>query len=110
MSSSPSGRAPWVTRKLCGADGQTILIVLLMFVLTLGLHIWYNLTFVQHQGRYLFPALIPISVGLAAGLAFWLRPLTNYWPAAGYLLPLGLALTLIPLAWYALFWIIIPLL
>jgi hypothetical protein len=28
----------------------------------------YNLTFVQHQGRYLFPALIPIACLLAAGL------------------------------------------
>jgi hypothetical protein len=110
ISSSPRGSALWVTRKFCSAGGQTILILLLMFVLTLGLHIGYNLAFVQHQGRYLFPALIPIAAGVVAGLAFWLRPLTNRWPAAGYLLPLGLALLLIPLAWYALFWIIVPLL
>ena len=36
---------------------------LLAVVLAYG---WYNWTFVQHQGRYLFPALLPIS-GLAAG-------------------------------------------
>jgi len=34
----------------------------------------YNVTFVQHQGRYLFPALLPI--GLAFALGWWevLRP------------------------------------
>jgi glucan phosphoethanolaminetransferase (alkaline phosphatase superfamily) len=30
--------------------------------------LWYNLTFVQHQGRYLFPALIPIATAVALGL------------------------------------------
>ena len=30
---------------------------------------WYNLTFVQHQGRYLFPALIPIGTASALGLS-----------------------------------------
>ncbi len=30
--------------------------------------LWYNLDFVQHQGRYLFPALLPISLLAAAGL------------------------------------------
>jgi len=29
--------------------------------------IGYNLTFVQHQGRYLFPSLIPLGIFLAAG-------------------------------------------
>lgn len=29
--------------------------------------VWYNLSFVQHQGRYLFSALIPISAFLVAG-------------------------------------------
>jgi 4-amino-4-deoxy-L-arabinose transferase-like glycosyltransferase len=29
--------------------------------------VWYNLSFVQHQGRYLFPALIPIAAFLAVG-------------------------------------------
>ena len=83
-------------------------ILLLTFILTMGLHIWYNLTFVQHQGRYLFPALIPIATGVVVGLAFWLRLLTRRWTAAGYLLPFGLALILLPLAWYSLFRIIVP--
>jgi hypothetical protein len=32
-------------------------------------YLYYNVTFVQHQGRYLFPALIPI--GLAFAIGWW---------------------------------------
>jgi hypothetical protein len=35
---------------------------------TLLSYLWYNLEFVQHQGRYLFPALIPIGLAFALGL------------------------------------------
>lgn len=45
------------------------IILILLFVLTLGGYLYYNLTFVQHQGRYLFPALIPI--GLAFAIGWW---------------------------------------
>ena len=31
---------------------------------------YYNLTFIQPQGRYLFPALVPISLFLSSG---WLQ-------------------------------------
>jgi TRAP-type C4-dicarboxylate transport system permease small subunit len=44
-------------------------ILILLFVLTVGGYLYYNLTFVQHQGRYLFPALIPI--GLAFAIGWW---------------------------------------
>jgi len=44
-------------------------ILILLFVLTLGGYLYYNLTFVQHQGRYLFPALIPI--GLVFAIGWW---------------------------------------
>jgi len=37
-------------------------------LLTILSYVWYNLTFVQHQGRYLFPALIPIGTAAALGL------------------------------------------
>lgn len=39
--------------------------------LSLLLYLVYNVTFVQHQGRYLFPALVPIALGVALGLE-WL--------------------------------------
>jgi 4-amino-4-deoxy-L-arabinose transferase-like glycosyltransferase len=34
---------------------------------TLASYIWYNTQFLQHQGRYLFPALVPISLVVALG-------------------------------------------
>ncbi|GAB4266021.1 MAG: hypothetical protein Kow0080_06840 [Candidatus Promineifilaceae bacterium] len=76
--------------------------------LTFGLHIGYNLTFVQHQGRYLFPALIPIGLGVAVGLGVWLRPFARRWPVVYQLLPLGLGLSMALLNVYAIFRVIIP--
>jgi len=84
-----------------------LLVLGLTFLLTLALHVGYNLTFVQHQGRYLFPALIPIAVGFTAGLGYWLRPLIRRWPRAGWLLPLGIAAVLGGIALFAL-WRIVP--
>ena len=84
-----------------------VLILGLTFLLTLALHVFYNLTFVQHQGRYLFPALIPIAVGFAAGLGYWLRPVIQRWAWTAYLLPLGVALLLGGMSLYAL-WRIVP--
>lgn len=83
------------------------LVLGLTFLLTLTLHVFYNLTFVQHQGRYLFPALIPIAVGFTAGLSYWFRPLTRRWPWTGYLLPLGYAVMLGSIALFSL-WRILP--
>jgi 4-amino-4-deoxy-L-arabinose transferase-like glycosyltransferase len=59
------------TRKLPKSTQQPYggLLLSLMFVLTLGGYLYYNVTFVQHQGRYLFPALIPI--GLAFAIGWW---------------------------------------
>ena len=36
--------------------------------LTLLSYLWYNCKFVQHQGRYLFPALVPLGLFFALGL------------------------------------------
>lgn len=88
-------------------SNRQILVLASTFLLTLGLHIAYNLTFVQHQGRYLFPALIPIATGYAAGLGFWLRPFVTRRPWVGFILPLGLALLLGGISIYAL-WRILP--
>jgi hypothetical protein len=37
-------------------------------LLTLLSYLWYNGKFVQHQGRYLFPALVPLGLFFALGL------------------------------------------
>jgi hypothetical protein len=67
--------------------------------------LWYNLTFVQHQGRYLFPALVPIGAAVALGLHQLARLLPESmrdWGVAAALA--GLAL----LDLYALFRVIVP--
>lgn len=79
-----------------------LLVLGLTFLLTLALHVVYNLTFVQHQGRYLFPALIPIAVGLTLGWGYWWRPVARRWPWAEYFLPLGLGVVLVGISVFAL--------
>jgi 4-amino-4-deoxy-L-arabinose transferase-like glycosyltransferase len=90
-----------------GQKSLQVLVLGLTFLLTLALHVGYNLTFVQHQGRYLFPALIPIAVGFTAGLGYWLRPVVRRWPWAGYMLSLGFAVLLGGISLFAL-WRILP--
>jgi 4-amino-4-deoxy-L-arabinose transferase-like glycosyltransferase len=46
-----------------------VVLLFLAVLLTLLSYLWYNTKFVQHQGRYLFPALIPL--GLALALGWW---------------------------------------
>lgn len=76
--------------------------------MSLAVYLTYNVTFVQHQGRYLFSALVPIGVGVALAWALLVRPLTDRYPAAGYLLPLGLAALLVGLDLLALYRFIVP--
>jgi 4-amino-4-deoxy-L-arabinose transferase-like glycosyltransferase len=57
---------------------------------------WYNLTFVQHQGRYLFTALIPLGLVFAAG---WRRVLSGTWREQDVALIVAVAAGA---AWYAL--------
>lgn len=52
-------------------DGVKILTV--SAGLSVLLYLYYNLSFVQHQGRYLFPALVPIGLAAAVGLWQWAR-------------------------------------
>ena len=50
-------------------------------LLTLLVYAWYNTQFVQHQGRYLFTALIPIALAFVAGWDGAIRPRTGRWLA-----------------------------
>ncbi|MGD2206080.1 MAG: hypothetical protein PVH17_04795, partial [Anaerolineae bacterium] len=42
-------------------------LLMLLGILTLASYVWYNTQFLQHQGRYLFPALAPISLAVVLG-------------------------------------------
>lgn len=64
----PVCRKPSLLRSRC-------LLLGLSAALTLSAFLWYNLTFVQHQGRYLFPALIPVGLAAALGLDTWAEAL-----------------------------------
>ncbi len=43
-------------------------IMALTALLVAASHVWYNLKFLQHQGRYLFPAIVPLGFCFAVGL------------------------------------------
>jgi 4-amino-4-deoxy-L-arabinose transferase-like glycosyltransferase len=51
-------------------------------LLTLLLYLMYNVTFVQHQGRYLFPALVPMGAGVALSLDWLLSRRVARWTGA----------------------------
>jgi 4-amino-4-deoxy-L-arabinose transferase-like glycosyltransferase len=55
-------------------------LLLVVFLLVTAQHVSYNFKFVQHQGRYLFPALVPIGLGFALGLREWMNALTRLTP------------------------------
>lgn len=78
----------------------TALLVLLQFA-------YYNAEFLQWQGRYLFPALIPIAFTLVLGVDQWRARLLGNWEAARWLTPLAL-ICLVPLDVYLLFRVIAP--
>ncbi len=60
-------RVPRAWRELEREQRVPWLLLAGSLLLTGASFIWYNLSFVQHQGRYLFPALVPMSLLLAAG-------------------------------------------
>lgn len=79
-----------------------------IFGFNLLLYLAYNLTFVQHQGRYLFPSLIPISIVVALGIGIWVMPFKRWGRGFIYSVPALFALALFSLSLLALFRFIIP--
>ena len=63
-------------------QGDRLIILLITFLLAVALYLYYNLTFVQFQGRYLFPALPVIALGASLSLNQWSRWLTSILPYA----------------------------
>lgn len=90
-----------------------LLTLLLVSLFTAATHVYYNLTFVQHQGRYLFPALVPISIGVALSLDVWVlafssRTRSEWATFFKPMIPLGLGLLLAALDLVALYKFILP--
>jgi hypothetical protein len=59
----------------------SLILLLCSGLLTLGSYLWYNLSFYQAQGRYLFPALIPIGLAWTLGMEESLRRRSAPWLA-----------------------------
>jgi 4-amino-4-deoxy-L-arabinose transferase-like glycosyltransferase len=60
------------TRRNAIRRAQLFFLTMTVFFVVLA-YLYYNRTFVQHQGRYLFPALIPLALGVALSLGALLR-------------------------------------
>jgi hypothetical protein len=84
--------------------------VLLLGLLSLNtlLYLTYNITYVQHQGRYLFASMVPLGVGVAVGLEPYVKPIARRWPWTAELFPILFAGSLALLCAYALRTHIIP--
>jgi len=54
-----------------------LILFLVSVILTTAAFVWYNLSFVQHQGRYLFPALVPLGLAVALATDQWVRLLPS---------------------------------
>ena len=77
----------WRERRLRLDEGtqRAASLLVLWLLLTGASYLWYNATFVQHQGRYLFPALVPTAVFFALGWREALRPENARWLAVALL-------------------------
>ena len=53
---------------LARANLRGAILMLLWGLITLAGYLWWNASYVQHQGRYLFPAIVPLGAAFAIGL------------------------------------------
>ncbi len=83
---------------------RTIALTLLV-LFTFAYYVLYNFTFVQHQGRYLYPALIPIGLMFSIGVERWTRLLPR---PVGLAVYAGVFAALAALDVYALYRFVIP--
>lgn len=79
-------------KRPCGIGDWGLGLLATSTLLTFLVYAWYNAQFVQHQGRYLFTALIPIALAFGVGWETVLRPRVGRRLAGGLvLLAFGLA-------------------
>lgn len=70
-------------------------------------YLYYNIEFLQWQGRYLFAGLIPLAWLLVYGLDFWRGLILSRWAASRWLTALAM-MSLFTLDMYLLFEVIVP--
>ena len=95
-----TGEARAVERQIFLVFAAAVLLVALAYI-------YYNIEFVQWQGRYLFPALIPIACALVYGLEYWRQRLLSRWEASRWFTVLAM-LCMVALDVYLLFRVIVP--
>ncbi len=79
-------------RRPGGHSTAALALLIASTTLTLLVFAWYNTQFLQHQGRYLFTALIPLAIFFSLGWEEALRPRANLILAAALVL-FGFGLT-----------------
>ena len=108
LSAAVSVGALWTLRRVWRQNNQAVRRALLLLGLAalgaVGGYLWYNLSFVQHQGRYLFPALLTFGLGWAVGLAALAQPGVSRTAAAVAVAGGLLTLALAPGRWTLLLW------
>ena len=96
----PDAAGPRMSADAIIVLSATMLLVALQFI-------YYNIEFQQWQGRYLFPALIPVAFMLVYGIDRWRARLLSRWEELRWLTPLAMT-SLVALDIYLLFWVIVP--
>jgi 4-amino-4-deoxy-L-arabinose transferase-like glycosyltransferase len=93
--------------ELNGPQRDALIVLAAVLVLVVIQYITYNLDFIQFQGRYLYPALLPLAALVAVGLGGWVALVENRFPALVWLPVTGM-IGLAVFAWYALDTYIVP--
>ncbi len=96
-----------ITRNQTDAPKNIIWITLgFVMLFALAQYVYYNITFVQFQGRYIFAGIIPFAIGMVLGVDTWRRLIFRHQENLKWITVLLFAI-FIPLDLY-LIWRVIP--
>lgn len=103
------GLAAGQVRGQLAARWDGLLVLAAVAAVTLALYFYYNAMFVQFQGRYLFSALVPLSLAAAASLDAYARLIEGRLRRRlGWLIPAGALAAMAGLCVFALYRFILP--
>ena len=94
-------------RALAPPQGGALILMAAVAAMAFAETVVYNLKFVQFQGRYLYPGLIPMALVVAVGLAGWAALIVQRLPLARWA-TVGVVCLFAALDVYVLFRIILP--